>query len=550
MRKKPFRLLMLLPVVAAFMAACTDQSDTTRLQATSAASQSVGFSTYTGRAGISRGGAYGAINTERLKAPGYGFGVFAYQTAHTAYADYRTQDATERHYPNFMYNEPIVWSSTDAKWIYQVPESVKYWPNDGQASFFAYAPYTAEAARVDVAAIDGQGVASADEGGIVRFSTANFNGGAADAANALERSKFSDPYLKYKLAPDSRQVVDLLWGTAQANGSSLVAGQPFDVNVDQTKETNNATVSLLFKHALSKVGGSYLGGDGLGSDDDSDTPTHGLMVVLDIDKNGHELGGSLQRFTGSTGTDDQTKWNTKVTVNEIVLESSRQLTDDGLQALLDNTTFDYDTQTAELYNTGIFNLATGIWTDHAREAYATASSHEQSIQPAEATDANPTTDADKAALLHPNIAEPHNGWTNAHTEAAFKALPIGVTTVPKNVYQNDAHPFVFIPGTHPVITITVDYTVRTFDAKLADYYTEVRQRITKRLYILDELFLNKQYNILIHLGLTSVKFTATVDDWELAGTGVSGQTDGNETDGTVLVWSEDVQHVYLPANVE
>lgn len=50
--------------------------------------------------------------------------------------------------------------------------------------------------------------------------------------------------------------------------------------------------------------------------------------------------------------------------------------------------------------------------------------------------------------------------------------------------------------------------MRTYDEHLADSYTEVRQRITKRLYILDEIEINKRYSILAHIGLTSVKFDA------------------------------------------
>ena len=126
-----------------------------------------------------------------------------------------------------------------------------------------------------------------------------------------------------------------------------------------------------------------------------------------------------------------------------------------------------------------------------------------------------------------------------------------MTTFAKNVYADDVQPFVFIPGTHPIVTVTITYTVRTYDAKLARNYSEVTQRITKRLYFLDEIELNKQYNVLLHLGLTSMKFEATVSDWEATNVIPTITPTPNPGDGTspVATYEDDVEHVYLPQNV-
>ena len=43
---------------------------------------------------------------------------------------------------------------------------------------------------------------------------------------------------------------------------------------------------------------------------------------------------------------------------------------------------------------------------------------------------------------------------------------------------------------------------------------KVEQTISKVITFSEPIQLNKMYNIIIHLGLTSVKFTATVEDWE------------------------------------
>ena len=123
-----------------------------------------------------------------------------------------------------------------------------------------------------------------------------------------------------------------------------------------------------------------------------------------------------------------------------------------------------------------------------------------------------------------------------------------MTTVAKNVYESEAQPLVFFPGTKPIIEFTITYTVRTYDANLKDSYTEVKQKITKRLYITQETELNKQYNILMHLGLTGVKFTATVSDWEA--TNATGAVEDPVNGGSpVQTFDETIEHVYLPINV-
>ena len=99
---------------------------------------------------------------------------------------------------------------------------------------------------------------------------------------------------------------------------------------------------------------------------------------------------------------------------------------------------------------------------------------------------------------------------------------------------------VYIPGTYPELTITIDYIVRTYDGKVAGGYSEVEQVITKTLTFAQAVKLNKQYNLLIHLGLTGVKFTATVENWDL-------DADG---DGNVELDGDDTQSVNLPINVQ
>ena len=603
--KKGFKLFAIMASAIFALTACTSD----KLEAVSgqpdnnpeSPNNAISFGTYMGKTGTTRAGAYGAIDDTKLRTAGYGFGVFAYYTGTSTYEDYRTQNATgTKKYPNFMYNQKV--SHNGSSWEYT---PVKYWPNEvasgavddqnndsandpattayengGNVSFFAYAPYAEMATTETAASITGRAVAASDhEGtsyGVVAFSSSDYNG---DATTGKE--KYSDPYVKYILAKDNDKQVDLLWGTTEGSSENVldenlqlgVSTQTYDatsgydtnkdgttdeffnVNTDLTKQKVTGTVNFIFKHALAKIGGSHIGG-GDGTDESSTTATNGLMVVLDIDKDGAEMGGSLESFTnggttytaGSTAAEQaQTPFKTKVTINSIKLESGKELTETGVTAIKTNNTFVYnDTYTTWLTNEGILNLATGVWSD--TKAATTDITRTQEIVTSGSTFKGETDDEKKDAVLLDKIAEPISSqWTNNHTQEAFEKLPIGVTTVPKNVYQNEVQPFVFIPGTHPVITITVDYNVRTFDDNLKDKYTEVRQKITKRLYILDKIELNKQYNILMRLGLTSVKFSATVDEWDEGSNDVTGRTDGTGSD--VLVADETVEHVYLPINV-
>lgn len=601
---------ILIALPALLLAACADNTTDILEQPSAAADQQpqeVTFATYMGKAKSTRAGAYGAIDTEVLIQPGYGFGVFAYKTGTATYHDFRTQDAVTRRYPNFMYNEPIVFDLATQKWVYADPQNTKYWPNEvenpyvddqnhdsgndrattdyqngGNVSFFAYAPYVEEDGKQSNPGIMRQPLKGNDDGGILFFSTSNFNGGKPDAEELMARYKFSDPYVYYKLARESNKQVDLLWGTTIGSSENVLTHgiQPgvssetypdfyndgteirndytdpnnpiivrpvFNVAADLTKQKTLGTVNILFKHALSKIGGAYVGNYD-GSDEDASTPTNGLMVILDIDKDGYEWGGSLYPY--AEGPTAQTPYNTKVTINEIILQSEKQLTDQGLYAIENDLPFDYASgeYTAYLHNTGLLNLVTGVWSNTAADQYAGGQTiRYHSIEPSE--DNGGVVDQSRDAILNANIAEPTAFTTQPYTRERYEELPVGVTTIAKNVYQSDAMPFVFIPGTHPIITITVDYTVRSYDKKLADNYTEVRQRITKRLYILDIIELNKQYNILIHLGLTSVKFTATVDEWEVTNANAETTTDPGNGESVVQTYDESVEHVWVPINV-
>lgn len=419
-----------------------------------------------------------------LKAADGGFGVFGYYTKNTVYA--YNQSAF---LPNFMYNQKVSWISS--KWDYT---PVKYWPNGlndldggaggddatltagGKVSFFAYAPYVATTTIT--------GATSSDEG-IVGISTNSLQG---------------NPTITYQIP--STGMVDLLWGTANTSGTDLAGNdQPgttldnhtitnggsthYKVNADLTKQQIDGAVKFNFIHALSKVGGStYDGVEG------------GLQIMLDIDA----LSG---------GAEDN---NTKVTVKEIKINTdynhNGDLTDDVIT----------------MYKKGTLDLATGIWTisSDAADRYKV----DQLIT---------TAGTSPESQLNPDIAEP----TTTVDEWSDLSAINGVKIAKKNVYASglENSPLLFIPGTTPKLQFTITYYVRTLDTNLAAGYSEVQQTVSKTVTFANPVLINKKYNFIIHLGLTSVKFEATVANWSAD---IDDDSDVDANDQTV---------VNLPLNV-
>ena len=417
------------------------------------------------------------MTTETLQETG--FGVTAFYTGNDAYTAGQTSIE-----PNFMYNTKV---STD-KWTYS---PVVYWPNGGQnqgatpveaaqyVSFFAYAPYKA---------VNVQG----DNSGKAADNATT--GVTALSSNAVT----GDPTVSYTLGATGADA-DLLWGTAGTNGTTTTgtaqAGTTFTgakgaVNANLSKMKVNGKVQFSFKHALAKFGGPGT---------TTDNKTSGLMVVADIDNGTETTGGTLDATT-------------KITVKSIKIESVIKGSDENM------------TKEASIPTSGTLNLATGVWT--------TSETNMGKIDYEITSPAATATDGATTQTMNTDIAEPASfeSWDN---------LPTGVTITAQNVYTETA-PLLLIPdGKDHVFRITIDYIVRTKNESLHKGYTEVEQRFYKDL-TLKNVSLNAKYNLLIHLGLTSVKFDATVSDWTNTTTG--GATTSTTDDADPMV-------IYMPANV-
>jgi len=569
-------------IAALTLTACQNDVDFTQEDAQNAAAaaaalddNAIQFGTYLNQNLATRAGWAGSIDNNRLKdladdgttsdPTTNGFGVFAYYTGTATYDSYWTSvdvsDAAKikaakqtSQAANFMFNQQVKWNkdlgdSYITKWTYS---PLKYWPNEvksgtetngvddqekdlnnnnaytsytngGNVSFFAYAPYVG---------YNPSNFTPGDDG-IIAINGLTTLG----TANATQ----TDPILTYKVAADGKDVVDLLWGTYDGTsknvkdaGNAGVAhngtGNEYEqaildgykVNADLTKQKTNGTINFAFKHALSKVGGSEIY---------STTPAgathHGFMVVLDLDdQKGAEVGGTKEDVT-------------KVTITSINVVA-RSLVEDTEGGENPGSPSGY-TPTYLKKLQGDFNLATGQWNVLKTESSANDNLTTTSGDAATTTHSITQTGTDAAGQLNTTIAEPSPA--PAKTLDGFDGIVAGVLTTTKNVYQTEAAPLVFIPNTWPELTITVNYTVRTKDNNLANKYSEVKQVITKKVTFQNPVELNKQYNLLMHLGLTSVKFTASVSNWEIDND--APNYDSNH-DGTNDI---EVTDVWVPRNV-
>ena len=532
MRKFNFLAFMALVSVVLFTACTSDHLEAALSQSptdSKSFDNAITFGTYMRTAGTRAGsGAEGDITLGVLQNNDYSFGVFGVYSAGTLY------NSMVNRTPNFMYNEKVYWSSSN--WKYDI---LKYWPNgtsgasgdaddEGATSsttnylnFFAYAPY------VDAPVP----TSPAPDYGIMSIS----------ASNAV-----NNPIIGYKLDPTLSHFVDFLWGTigatdptvtgtAQAsggvttttNGTNITTGltNNGNVNIDLTKQKVGGQVKFNFKHTLARLGGPAV--------NSAAANASGFRVKLDIDNGGWApssatTGGTREKFTVSTTND---AWRTKVTIKEIAITNDL------------NASGTIDGSEVGIYEDGTFDLARGVWTPGSgvvmNKLIAT-----ESETPAVAPNAELNS---KLAEYYSNsgtqetwISKAAYATKNVYFKTSEDTDHPGVTEAFQNVYNSaTASPLVLIPGTTPKFKVTVTYVVRTYDDKLSNEYTEVEQTISKEITFTSPIEINKRYNIDMSLGLTTVKFDATVASWD------EGNFVDTDTDGT-----PDSNVIYLPINVD
>ena len=452
---------LIMAAAAALFAACSSNDDAVTAQQPSeqSADQEVGFSAYVNR-GTTRSGLHGTLTTDQLKSDA--FGVFAYYTDNVPYSQTST--------PDFMYNQKVTFS--DPNWVYT---PLKYWPNefggtaisDGEdrLTFFAYAPYVTVipgTGRIDQSV---HGAADALTSGIVGM-TSNVETG--------------DPYIKYyvDLKPVNR--VDLCWGVANtalgsgntvtgATANSIAKGDPF---IDVIKPKTGDKIDFDFKHALASLN---------------------VQIAADVDLATHDLTKPVDA-------------NTKIYVRSVTFEgfATKGLLNLNASATEGPLWYELSSTNTKIGSTSI-TVYDGRRDGKEGQANATAS--------------NETPKDLNTTIIQTNAAEE------------------GVTNVLKNLFDNNtATTPVYVIPTGDNLKITIVYDVETSDSNLAGYLSDgttkgssVENKITKEISWSSggsaapaPMVAGKQYTVKLYLGMTSVKFDASVSDWA---TGASSDTD-------------------------
>jgi hypothetical protein len=411
-------------VSALMLTACSSEDATNSAPVAQNGPQAVVFDTYLSN--VTRAGDAGIQTTSTLQTANKGFGVFA-QYSSSASADGAYANSTNP--SNFMWNEHIHFA--EGAWTYA---PLKYWPNetkeDSQSpeatstyadklSFFAYAPYVAEASGV----YDGKLVDESYYDGDPAIDNSNIkdaNAGGIEAVIANDATG-NDPWVRYAVAAKPSKSVDLLWGVAPSGGlkytnvtgenTTVTAGMPL---LNLIKPDKDQKIKFLFQHALARLG---------------------LTVVAAVDQ--IAPGGTLN---------DQTK----IAVKSVVITETTA------------TKYLKTSGALNLKNTGAFK---SLWSNtDGTIIFEVSNETDGELNPNIAYKTNAATTWGQAS--------PWTGVTTTETPVIanskyFMVIPNNTDNTAKSV----------------TLQVVITYDVITKDAKLADGYSEVENVITKAVTI-------------------------------------------------------------------
>lgn len=266
------KILLFAATATMLFAACTNEDLVAPQTGAETALEdgAVGFDVYVpGATAQTRAGRVNVMTTPWMKETG--FGIFAYQHNNGT-------SATEGKYvegtsiPDFMWNQQIFWDGKASAWYYA---PLKYWPNEtnndsqntaagmpnttsknytDQLSFFAYAPWVYSDDNGSTTKPTYPDVEAGADVGIVQMTG---NDGICDSYSAGKQN----PVIKYQVAENPNQSVDLLWGVAPAGGLSYIAVDGTTETVleglplkDLKKPAVNTNLKFQFQHALARLG--------------------------------------------------------------------------------------------------------------------------------------------------------------------------------------------------------------------------------------------------------------------------------------------------------
>lgn len=265
-------------------------------------------------------------------------------------------------------------------------------------------------------------------------------------------SSTSAPSVSYSLNGG----VDLLWGTAGTNGATVNDAAQAGTTLTDGKAPVN--VDLTKMKTNGKV--SFLFKHALAR-------IGSINVLADIDNAGAATGGSLSETT-------------KIYVESVTIENGLTTGESPVSTLIGDGTLD---------------LTTGVWTPGSNKFTLSKSISGESLN-----------SIIRVASTTPE-AVGTNTWEQIFTTA-------GVTTAPTSIFSS-VSPIMLIPGADQNIRVSISYYVTSKDANLSRGYTWIPQTVSKTIS-LGTLEMNKSYSLTLHLGLNSVKFTASVSEWDNA----------------------------------
>ena len=475
---------------AMMVAACTSEElNVKEAQQAVQDNAAVNFDVYTLR-GVTRAGTPGDITDDNIRTGDHqadGFGVFAYHTDGDVYSNTSI--------PNFMYNQQVTWNGS--KWTY---EPVKYWPNEfGDAAisdqvdyvtFFAYAPWTKLV--VSKGQPDATGVAEAD---MDNFQNKNI-------VSVTSNKTAGDPIIKYRVDTDPETSVDLLWGVnADENGwASIqdqedvqnVAGLPF-INLNKPKTPfaeDGGKIKFNLMHALAKVRVTidYI------ADDNTPAPT----------SDGYDPTAAPNKINA-----DQTRIYVRwIKMNGFALEGALNLNNDepkvpNWKAFDGVRELNFDDIT---FNDGRKDNKEGIKNGIAKNELNIGLNEEIVENFAELEDGK--FSSEKNPGVKPFVKDDY-----ATAQLLFGGDP----------EANGGYFYVIPRGQGESVNIEIDYDVLTLDSCLSttlsgtkDFGSQVENQIAKNDIFGDgiDFEAGKQYDIHIHLGMTSVKIEAVVKPWD------------------------------------
>lgn len=457
--------------IAALFASCSEEQLATQNVQANADDNTVNFSVYTPRA--TRAGTPGDIDNENIKT--IGFGVFAYYTSNDTYSANAT--------PNFMYNQKVTFDEGKSEWVY---EPVKYWPNEygdaatsdetDRVSFFAYAPYVEflpTKGTPDPKDVAAEALENYQTKNIIKTKTNNGKG---------------DPIINYVVDTDPATSVDLLWGvnadptTYAPIGKNDVTqnaeGLPF---IDFVKpanplpgyDQNGNRIKFNLRHALAKV-----------------------KVTIDYIADAYTPDGESEVIDA-----DETRiYVRNITMNGFAMEGALNLnnTEPNIP-LWKDVDGDKDLKFGDI----MFN-------DGRKDGKEGIVNGEQKNEPNQ--DLNPV-------IVENNDGEAGKFGTSKTPGVTNKS----VLLFKGNAEKNGGFFYVIPRNAEESVNVTIAYDVETIDPKLAGklsdnetYGSSIENVISK-----EDIFgegkdfeAGKQYEIHIHLGMTSVKIDATVTDWD------------------------------------